>query len=198
MAYCPQIWRPHPVQDSRAIECLQRRATKYFIATDMDYKSGLANLSLLPLILWLEFLDIVYSSNYCKPPDNFNISNFIVPASSREPSRLNLKPVNAQVPRLNSTRHYYFNRVIRLWNTLPPLGLELSFTTLKSKFILLFGITLPPIIVFISLVHGIFVVHALLALHRRHMYLSGLIGKRLWTFKSCVNSCFPYNISLSL
>ena len=57
---------------------------------------------------------------------------------------------------------------------------------------------LPPIIVFISLVHGIFVAHALLALHRSHMYLSGLIGKRLWTFKSCVNSCFPYNISLSL
>ena len=37
LAYCPQIWRPHLVQDSRAIEHLQRRATKYIIAADMDY-----------------------------------------------------------------------------------------------------------------------------------------------------------------
>ena len=59
LAYCPQIWRPHLVQDSRAIERVQRRATKYIIATDMDYKSRLANLSLLPLTLWLEFFDIL-------------------------------------------------------------------------------------------------------------------------------------------
>ena len=38
-----------------------------------------------------------------------------------------------QVPRLNSTRHYYFNRVIRIWITLPPLDLELSLTTLKKQ-----------------------------------------------------------------
>ena len=134
LAYCPQIWRPHLVQDSRAIERLQRRATKYIIAADMDYKSRLANLSLLPLTLWLEFLDILLLIKLLQnPPDNFNVSNFIVPASSRESSHLNLKPVNAQIPRLNSTRHYYFNRVIRIWNTLPPLDLELSLTTLKKK-----------------------------------------------------------------
>ena len=134
LAYCPQIWRPHLVQDSRAIEHLQRRATKYIIAADMDCKSRLANLSLLPLTLWLEFLDILLLIKLLQnPPDNFNVSNFIVPASSRESSCLNLKPVNAQIPRLNSTRHYYFNRVIRIWNTLPPLDLELSLTTLKKQ-----------------------------------------------------------------
>ena len=84
LAYCPQIWRPHLVQDSRAIERLKRRATKYIIAADMDYKSRLANLSLLPLTLWLEFLDILLLIKLLQnPPDNFNISNFIVPASSR-------------------------------------------------------------------------------------------------------------------
>ena len=174
LAYCPQIWRPHLVQDSRAIERLQCRATKYIIAADMDYKSKLANLSLLPLTLWLEFLDILLIKLLQNHPDNFNISNFIVPASS------------------TSTESFVYGILSHPWIWSSHL------LPLKSKFIVLFGITLPPIIAYISLAHGIFVAHALLALHRRHMYPSGLIGKRLWTFKSCVNSCFPYNISLSL
>ena len=195
LAYCPQIWRPHLVQDSRAIERLQRRATKYIIAADMDYKSRLANLSLLPLTLWLEFLDILLLIKLLQnPPDNFNISNFIVPASSRESSRLNLKPVNAQVPRLNSTRHYYFNRVIRLWNTLPLLDLELSITTLKKKIHSTFWDYFTTNYCNISLVHGIFVAHALLALHRRHMYPSGVIICHLSTkiAKARCNLLFQY------
>ena len=36
LAYCPHIWRPNLVHDSRANEKLQRRATIYIISVDMD------------------------------------------------------------------------------------------------------------------------------------------------------------------
>ena len=78
LAYCPQIWRPHLLQDSRVIEQLQRRATRYIISSSMDYKSRLANLSLLPLTLWLESLDLILLIKLIKdPPENFNIMQYV-------------------------------------------------------------------------------------------------------------------------
>jgi len=35
--------------------------------------------------------------------------------------------------RTNLSRHFYFNRVCRLWNALPPVDLNLSFDILKIK-----------------------------------------------------------------
>ena len=34
--------------------------------------------------------------------------------------------------RLNSDRHFYFNRIPRLWNALPPINLSLSLHTIKK------------------------------------------------------------------
>ena len=34
--------------------------------------------------------------------------------------------------RLSTTRHFYFNRIVRIWNQLPFLDLTLSFNSLKS------------------------------------------------------------------
>ena len=33
----------------------------------------------------------------------------------------------------NHTRHFYFNRITRLWNSLPVIDLNLSTSTIKSK-----------------------------------------------------------------
>ena len=138
MAYCPQIWRPHLTQDSRAIERLQRRATKYILTPCLDYKSRLVNLSILPLTLWLEFLDILLLIKLLKdPPDNFQLDQYINLVSSsivtRSSSSLKLCTVDSHAPRLNTTRHFYFNRVTRLWNHLPPLDLNLSIASLKHQ-----------------------------------------------------------------
>ena len=136
LAYCPQIWRPNLTQDSRAIERFQRRATKYILTPYLDYKSRLVNLHILPLTLWLEFLDLWLLIKLLKdPPDNFQLDHYINFVSSsistRSSTSLKLRTVDSYVPRLNSTRHFYFNRVSRLWNHLPPLDLNLSITTLK-------------------------------------------------------------------
>ena len=137
-AYCLQIWQPYLTQDSRSIERLQHKATRYILFSDMDYKSRLANLSLLPLTLWLESLDVLLLIKLLKnPPDNFNIKEYITLTSSRL-SCSKLKLNSPQIPRLNPTCHFYINRIVRLWNILPPLDLELPFSALKEEVRLIF------------------------------------------------------------
>ena len=68
----------HLAQDSRAIERLQRKATKYTLIPYLDYESKLVNLSILPLTLWLEFREIVLLIKLIKdPPDNFQLNQYI-------------------------------------------------------------------------------------------------------------------------
>ena len=135
LAYCSPIWRPHLTQDILKLEQLQRRATKFIVSSSIDYKSRLANIGLLPLSLWLEYQDILLLVKLMSdPPDNFHIDDFVtrVSSSTRASTQHKLKRVYSRSPRLNSTRHFYFNRVVRLWNMLPPFEVDLPFSTIKK------------------------------------------------------------------
>ena len=102
----------------------------------MDYKQRLVKLHLLPLTLWLEVQDIMFFISLVQsPPDNFNLSNFIKFSSSatRSSTMHKIHSASTHIPRLNSTRHFYFNRIVRIWNSLPPLNLDLSYQSLKHS-----------------------------------------------------------------
>ena len=108
-------------------------ATSSFILHDYssDYKTRLSSLKLLPLMYWLELQDILYLIKCFKDPsDNFNVLNFLsfVQLKTRSTSRNKLR-VNFN--KTSHSHHFYFNRIVRLWNALPPLNLSLSFSTLK-------------------------------------------------------------------
>ena len=134
--YCSPIWRPHLTQDIVKLEQLQRRATKFIVSSSLDYKSRLVNIDLLPLSLWLEYQDILLLVKLMSdPPDNFCIDDFItsVSSSTRASTQHKIKRVYSRTPRLNSTRHFYFNRVVRLWNKLPPFDFDhLPFSAIKK------------------------------------------------------------------
>ena len=52
VTYCCQVWRPYLIRDIKALERLQRRASKYIIDDyHLDYKSRLKSLNFLPLSL---------------------------------------------------------------------------------------------------------------------------------------------------
>ena len=52
VTYCCQIWRPYLIKESRTLEKLQRRASKYIMGyPSLDYKQRLLRLNLLPLTL---------------------------------------------------------------------------------------------------------------------------------------------------
>ena len=137
LVHCCQIWRPFKIQDSKLLESLQRKASM-FILNDFqtDYKLRLQQLKILPLTLWLEIQDILFFITLIKfPPDNFNIKNYVqfsTTISSSAASR-KIRPVTTQSPRLNITKLYYFNRIVCIWNSLPYVDLNLSFTSLRKS-----------------------------------------------------------------
>ena len=125
LTYCSQIWRPQLIRDIKALEKVQRRATK-FVLNDFtsDYKTRLTRLGLLPLMYYFEYLDITFLLTCLKEPDsNFPIFNYIKFSSSNTRSS-NCSKLVIHNAKSNLSRHFYFNRVIHL---------NLSLSTLKRN-----------------------------------------------------------------
>ena len=136
--YCCQIWRPYLIRESRVLERLQRRATKFILDDyEMGYKQRLVKIHILPLTLWMELQDILLFLTLLKnPPDNFNLLDYVSfsTTSTRSSSTNKLVPTSLCIPRLNSTRHFYFCRIVRVWNSLPPFDIQNSYKVLKNFF----------------------------------------------------------------
>ena len=138
LTYCSQLWRPYLIKDIKLLENVQRRSTKYILHDySSNYKQRLISLNLLPLMHWFELQDLLFLiKNLQNPSDNFQMLNFIsfVSSSTRAASANKLR-YNYSAWRLSTTRHFYFNRIVRLWNALPPLNLSLPFLSIKHQLI---------------------------------------------------------------
>ena len=135
LLYCSQVWRPHLMKDIRLFESVKRRATKFILQDyHSSYKDRLITLHLLPLSSWFEYLDITFLLKCLQfPPDHFNIFDYVqfVSNSTRSASASKLK---CTLPKssINRVHFFYFNRVVRLWNSLPVINLSLSTSTIKN------------------------------------------------------------------
>ena len=59
LVYCSPLWRPYLIKDIEHFERLQRRITKFILNNyELDYKSRLSKCQILPLMYFLELLDI--------------------------------------------------------------------------------------------------------------------------------------------
>ena len=138
LVYCSQVWRPLLVKDSAVLEKIQRRASKFILGypREMDYKDRLINLNILPISLYLEVQDILFFIKLLKfPPDNFSIADYVSFLNTTTRSSTSLHKIKSNLPmsRLSSTNHFYFIRIVRIWNSLPPIDLSESFATLRSS-----------------------------------------------------------------
>ena len=136
LLYCSSIWRPNLVRDSFALEQLRRRASKYILnyPKDMNYKSRLLNLKLLPITLFLEVQDILLFIRLIQdPPDNLPITDFVFLDSSTHSSSKGKIRSSLPPPKSAVSNHFYFNRIIRIWNSLPFLDLDSSYSSLKKQ-----------------------------------------------------------------
>ena len=93
----------------------------------MNYKDRLTTLKLLPLMYWLELLDIMFFVKCTQQPaDNFDITQYIKFATKNASSRITRSITSNKlvknVSHYNITRHFYFNRIVRLWNALPTIN----------------------------------------------------------------------------
>ena len=134
ITYRSQVWRPHLIKDITSLERIQRRATR-FILNDFssDYHTRLISLHLLPLMYLYELLDVIFFVKCFKSPDpSFPIWGHVSfsTASTRSASaaKLNHKSRSSTL-----SRHTYFCRLVHIWNTLPPIDLSLSLSTIKLQ-----------------------------------------------------------------
>ena len=55
LLYCSPVWRPHLLRDIKALEGVQRRATKFVLKDySSDYRERIISLNILPLMMQLE------------------------------------------------------------------------------------------------------------------------------------------------
>ncbi len=134
LSYCSQLWRPLLSKDTITLEKVQRRASKFILQDyTSSYKERLLALDLLPISLWLELLDLLFLVKcLLVPPDNFQILDFIsfVDNPTRAGSHRKLA---YKFNRTSTSRHFYFNRVVRLWNSAPAINLDASFAATKAQ-----------------------------------------------------------------
>ena len=135
LTYCSPVWRPSLIKHIELLETVQRRATKFILNnSELDYKSRLVHLNIFPLMLWYELADIMLLVKCIKNPDSrLEISKYITFSTTNTRSASFLKLSHHHHSRTNLSRHFYFNRVCRLWNALPPIDLNLSSNTIKAK-----------------------------------------------------------------
>ena len=134
LLYCTQIWRPHLMKDILIVERVQRHATKY-ILNDYNscYKTRLTKLRLLPLMYLFELQDILFAIKSIKTQSSqFSISNYINFNSTSTRSGASNK-LTLPHHLNNMSRHSYFHRLPTLWNAMPIIDLNLSFSVLKAK-----------------------------------------------------------------
>ena len=67
------------------------------------------------------------------PTDAFNIYDHVTFCTSSIYPFFHSSQVADTLSRTNSARHFYFNRIPRLWNTLPTIDLDQSTTSIKRK-----------------------------------------------------------------
>ena len=133
LIYSSQLWNPYLIKDIVILERIQRRATK-FILNDYssNYKSRLLNLNILPLMYQFDYYDILFFIKHIKyPTDNFNIFNHVTfsHGSTRSSSHSKL---HHKYSASNLLRNSYFCRLPKIWNSLPPIDLNQSFTSIRS------------------------------------------------------------------
>ena len=86
---------------------------------------------MLPLMYNLELADIMFTVSSIKCPcDHFNINQFISFSSSNTRSSSSFK-LKHRLTNNNLSRHSFFNRLPRLWNSLPPIDPSLSTHIIK-------------------------------------------------------------------
>ena len=139
LSHCSPIWRPRLLKDIKSIENVQRRATKYILQDYKScYRSRLIKLHMLPLMMQFEIADIMFFVTSIKSPSaHFNMLQHVnfSKVSTRSSSKFKLVH---NLSRFNHVKHFYFNRLPRLWNSLPTIDTNLSVRSIKHKLQLFF------------------------------------------------------------
>ena len=97
-----------------------------------DYKSRLPSLYLLPLMYYFELCDLMFFiKNIEYPSESFNIKDYVTFSKCGTRSSFIHKLTHNKTA-TSSYRQFYFNPIARLWNSLPPIDISSSSSSISS------------------------------------------------------------------
>ena len=137
LQYCSPVWRPNLIRDIVQLEKIQRRATKYILMDfNSDYKSHLISLNLLPIMYIFEINDLIFFVKLLLNKNHVTTSVFIIMLTFVlvQPDQVHF--INSlTLSHYHSSSHFYFNRIPRLWNSLPTsvIDLDQSLYTIRQS-----------------------------------------------------------------
>ena len=134
LMYCLPIWRPRLIKDILLLERVQCKSTKYMLNDyQSDYKTRLTSLHLLPLMYTYELYDILFLVQNLQNLDlSFPVMKYVSFSTSSTRSGAHSK-LTYWSSHTNLYQHSFFCRMVRLWNTVPPIDLSLSLSTIKHQ-----------------------------------------------------------------
>ena len=119
LEYASPVWSPYKKQNINKIEQVQCRASRLILGHEVDYKSRLEKLNLLPLYIHREIADVVFLLKIIH--ELVDIPGGFLSWKNTGRSLRNTDDMTLTVPfaRTDVFKHSYLVRVTRLWNSLP-------------------------------------------------------------------------------
>ncbi len=123
LEYSSCVWAPHLNCDIRAVEAIQRSATRYILnyPAVLSYPERCASLNLLPLSFRREISDLMFLFKCMYGDYDLNLLNYVTFVSTETSLRSANNGRVLTIPRVRTETFMssYFNRVVFMWNNLP-------------------------------------------------------------------------------
>ena len=124
LEYCVQFWSPYYQKDIDKLERVQRRLTKMIPRLrNMPYEERLKSLNLFSLSKRRMRGDLIEVFKIFKGFDNINAEHYFVLDRSNTRRRHDFKVIGKRFLS-NEAKHFFFNRVVNVWNSLPSTVVE--------------------------------------------------------------------------
>ena len=122
------------IKDTLTLEKVERQAAKFFLNDyESDYKTQLLKLDLLPLMYIIDFLTFYFLS---KPSNSHHHISTLITTLHSVMLTLDLLATANKLHHAHTHNNcfcnFYFNRLPRLWNSLPPIDLIKSLSSIKT------------------------------------------------------------------
>ena len=120
LEYCVQFWSPYYSKDIEKLERVQRRITKMIPRLrNKSYEERLRELNLFNLSKRRMRGDLIEVYKIFKGFDNLNVDNYFSLDRSNVTRRQNNFKIAGKRFISNEAKHFFFNRVVNVWNSLP-------------------------------------------------------------------------------
>ena len=119
LEYCVQFWSPYYRKDIDKLERVQRRVTKLIPRLrNKPYEERLKELNLFSLSKRRLRGDLIEVFKMFRGFDNVNINDYVV-VDRTSTTRSNGFKINGKHFRSEEAKHFFFNRIVNVWNSLP-------------------------------------------------------------------------------